>query len=41
MFAWLQLGDVARGLTYMHSQRMVHGDLKGVRLRELQLYLIL
>ena len=28
---WIpQLGDVARGLVYMHSQGMVHGDLKGV-----------
>jgi len=26
-----QLGDVARGLIYMHGQSMVHGDLKGVR----------
>ena len=29
----LQLGDVARGLIYMHEQGMVHGDLKGVRFR--------
>ena len=26
-----QLGDVARGLIYIHSQVMIHGDLKGVR----------
>lgn len=26
-----KLADVARGLNYMHSQGMVHGDLKGVR----------
>ena len=26
-----KLADVARGLDYMHSQGMVHGDLKGVR----------
>jgi len=29
-----QLGDVARGLVYMHSQGMIHGDLKGVCLQE-------
>jgi len=28
---FLQLADVAKGLIYMHSQGMVHGDLKGVR----------
>ena len=33
--AILQLGDVAGGLIYMHEQGMVHGDLKGVRFREL------
>jgi serine/threonine protein kinase len=27
----VQLVDVASGLTYMHGLRMVHGDLKGVR----------
>ena len=27
----MQLGDVARGLIYMHDQGMVHGGLKGVR----------
>jgi hypothetical protein len=27
----LQLVDVANGLAYMHGLRMVHGDLKGVR----------
>jgi hypothetical protein len=26
----LQLGDVAKGLIYIHSQGMIHGDLKGV-----------
>ena len=26
-----QLGDVTTGLTYMHGQGIVHGDLKGVR----------
>ena len=25
-----QLKDVARGLIYMHSQAMIHADLKGV-----------
>ena len=30
----LQLTDVARGLDYMHGRGMVHGDLKGVRLRK-------
>ena len=29
----LQLMDVGRGLIYIHGQGMVHGDLKGVRLR--------
>ena len=28
-----QLSDVARGLVYIHGQGMIHGDLKGVRLR--------
>jgi len=27
---FLQLKDVAQGLTYMHEEGMVHGDLKGV-----------
>ena len=26
-----QLSDVAKGLNYLHSSNMVHGDLKGVR----------
>ena len=26
-----QVGDVARGLIYMHGQGIVHGDLRGVR----------
>lgn len=28
-----QLGGVTRGLSYIHSRGMIHGDLKGVRLR--------
>jgi len=28
----LQLIGVAKGLIYIHSQGMIHGDLKGVRL---------
>ena len=32
MIGWLaQLADVAKGLIYIHSQEMIHGDLKGVR----------
>jgi hypothetical protein len=31
----LQLSDVARGLIYMHSEGMIHGDLKGVRFLKL------
>ena len=27
---FLQLGDAASGLIYMHDQGMIHGDLKGV-----------
>jgi serine/threonine protein kinase len=26
-----QLSDVARGLCYLHSRNVIHGDLKGVR----------
>ena len=33
---FLQLTDVARGLEYMHSRGVVHGVLKGVRLRTLR-----
>jgi len=36
-----KLGDVTRGLVYMHSQCMIHGDLKGVRLQKFQLLLSL
>jgi len=33
---WLpQLEDITRGLTYMHDQGIVHGDLKGVRIEPL------
>ena len=32
----LQLGDVTRGLIYMHDQGIVHGNLKGVRSRALR-----
>ena len=33
MVVWFsQLKDVARGLTYMHGEGVVHGDLKGVNL---------
>ena len=32
---FLQLTGVARGLDYMHSQGVVHGALKGVRLWKL------
>jgi len=28
--SFIELGDVARGLIYIHYQGMVHGDLKGV-----------
>jgi len=28
---FIKLEDVASGLIYVHSQGMVHGDLKGVR----------
>ena len=28
-----QLEDVTRGLSYMHDQGIVHGDLKGVRIK--------
>ena len=31
MTAWLpQLGDVSRGLAYLHDEGVIHGDLKGV-----------
>ena len=26
----IQLGDVAKGLIYIHHRGMIHGDLKGV-----------
>ena len=29
----IQLVDATNGLEYMHGLQMVHGDLKGVRLR--------
>ena len=29
----LQLGDVTKGLIYMHGEGVVRGDLKGVRFR--------
>lgn len=28
---FIELGDVARGLIYIHNQGVIHGDLKGVR----------
>jgi len=28
---FIELGDAATGLIYIHNQGMVHGDLKGVR----------
>ena len=28
---WTQLGDMARGLIYIHHRGVIHGDLKGVR----------
>ena len=34
----LQLVGVAEGLIYIHSEGMIHGDLKGVRLRHSKLY---
>ena len=30
-----QLEEITRGLTYMHDQGIVHGDLKGVRIEPL------
>ena len=30
-FTLSQLGDVARGLVYMHDQEIIHGNLNGVR----------
>lgn len=27
----VQLKDIAVGLKYLHSQRVIHGDLKGVQ----------
>ena len=32
---FIQLADAANGLEYVHSIRMVHGNLKGVRICEL------
>ena len=29
----VQLLDISRGLSFLHSLEIVHGDLKGVRLR--------
>jgi hypothetical protein len=37
----LQLEGVARGLIYIHSQGMIHGDLKGVRCQSLGLHFYL
>ena len=34
-YVLLQLGDVVKGLIYMHGQGMIHGDLKGVCFRKL------
>jgi len=31
---FLQLVDVTKGLIYIHSQGMIHGDLKGVRFQQ-------
>ena len=31
-----QLGDVAKGLSYMHDEGMIHGDLKPVSLVKLK-----
>lgn len=32
-----QLVDVASGVSYLHSRRLAHGDLKGVRQDESEL----
>ena len=32
---WWKLRGVTKGLIYMHNQRVIHGDLKGVRFRKM------